>query len=464
MGGRNLFFNGLDGAEGGYFRSPLAPIDFLTRLRHRHPAPAPVPTGVLLDAQPDRLAETGWGILWPGEVRPEIEGALAPLLEHRRRQVEAAGAGKYWSLNYRGEEGEKFLESHGASILGPVDPKRFPYYLLIIGGPDQIPFEFQYRLSESHLVGRLCFDELDGYANYARNVVSVESAEVQPSRQLTIFGALNSDDPPTQASVTHLAEPLVDHLGDMDGWQIGAVMNEAATKERLVKLLGGEETPAVLFTAGHAVCYRSNSAKLRTHQGGLVCSDWPGPSQWPGPSPPEHFLVAEDVPQQADLRGLISFHFACYSAGTPSLDSFPEARDGRFPEGRFLTERPFVASLPKRLLGHPRGSLAFVGHVDRAWQHSFVWRDVRGQVEAFESFMRGLMKGLPVGLALSAFAERNAAIGQEITRAWIRGKQGEALDEIEQARLWISHHDARSYILLGDPAARLPTESSSRGR
>ena len=35
------------------------------------------------------------------------------------------------------------------------------------------------------------------------------------------------------------------------------------------------------------------------------------------------------------------------------------------------SERDFVAALPKRLLAHPRGPIAFVGHVDTAWFHGF---------------------------------------------------------------------------------------------
>ena len=450
-----LHFNGIDAERGGYFEPPMAEADVLHRLAGRLPAPDAI-TGVRLDVCPDSLAEAGWGIVWPGEVDPEIEQALAPLLDLRRAQTAEAGPGRFFSFHYRGETGEAFLSQHGASLGGTVKPETFPYYLLLVGEPSEIPFNFQHRLGQSHLVGRLCFDAPEAYGWYAANAVTAERGDFVRPKRAVVFGVHHPDDPPTDSSLAHLVRPVGTDLTAVEDWQVEQVLAGDATKRRLQTLLGGEDTPLLLFTAGHALWYKAKSRFLLARQGGLLCSDWPGPVEWGGPNPPEHYLVAEDIPDDADLRGLISIHFGCFTAGTPRRDLFPEFVDGRPGEGQVLAPEPFIAALPKRLLGHPRGALASIGHVDRAWPHSFFWGALPGQTAAFESALRGLMAGLRVGRAMAPFAERRSTVSEEVMNFWLRGLRSGEEAHRDEAELWIRYHDARNYVLLGDPAARLP--------
>jgi len=71
-----------------------------------------------------------------------------------------------------------------------------------------------------------------------------------------------------------------------------------------------------------------------------------------------------------------------------------------------------VAALPKRLLSHPNGPIAFIGHVDAAWMHGFVdnpdhpdildrWHR---RIEPFVSALNSLLEVQPVGLALQGIA------------------------------------------------------------
>jgi hypothetical protein len=124
-------------------------------------------------SDPNDLGDTGWGLIVARDVDPAVLEALAPLIEHRR----AAAMGRFRTFSgdygYRpGLLGREFLARQRKGP-GPLDPDRVPYYLLIVGSPEAIPFEFQQALSVQYAVGRLHFATLEQYANYARMVVDV---------------------------------------------------------------------------------------------------------------------------------------------------------------------------------------------------------------------------------------------------------------------------------------------------
>jgi hypothetical protein len=167
---------------------------------------------------------------------------------------------------------------------------------------------------------------------------------------------------------------------------------------------------------------------------------------------PEHALAAADVPDEADLAGMVAFLFACHGAGTPRYDDFTH-RNGW--QKREIAPQAFVSRLPRRLLTHPRGgALAVVGHVERAWSQSFLWRD-RGQTDVFESTLGLLCKGWPVGAAMEYFNQRFAELATLLTAELQKLQLGEEMDAAQVSFLWTAHNDARSYVVVGDPAVRL---------
>lgn len=400
---------------------------------------------------PRNLAEAGWGVVFPQGREDELREALAPLLALRRSQAAGIAENRYRELTHRrGETKAQFLARYRVSP-GPADPDLLPYYLLLLGSPEEASYRFQYQLDVQYAVGRLCFATAEEYARYAETVVAAERGALAADRRVSFFGVSNPDDPATESSLRSLVQPLAAHVSGRGDWPVETLFGPQATKAALAERLGGTRPPAFLFTASHGLGFQPDHPRQHECQGALLCQDWPGRNQWRGPISPDHYLSADDIPDAASPAGLVAFHFACYSAGTPARDSF--VIDG---EPRRLATESFVARLPQRLLGHPRGgALAVVGHVDRAWSYSFEWPQAREHLQVFVSALERLLDGYPIGAATEYFNQHYAELFTDLTEAREEARWGAQPDPLSLSELWTAAHDARSYIVLGDPAVRL---------
>ncbi len=460
-----LYFNGIDGSTGEYSLPPMtgeklsgfikgeAKPENLDELRFRSRKEAHF--GLAEGIDPRDLAASGWGAIFPHDADPEIKEALTDLLELRREQ-----AGERFKIyekgdGYRpGESKTKFTSRHGAAP-GPVDPDRMPYYLLIIGGPEAIPFEFQYQLDVQFAVGRIHFETPQEYANYAASVKKVETEEVKLPRRMSFFGVSNRDDKATSLSAEHLVTPLFNRLqSDQADWDMTTFVNDQATKDQLSRLLGGDQKPALLFTASHGMAFPEGDSRQIPHQGALLCQDWPGPKEWREAIPENFYFAGDDISADAGLLGLLAFHFACYGAGTPLYDEFSKQA---FKKRESIAPHPFVAGLPAKMLGHPKGgALAVAGHVERAWGYSFLWPGVAPQTTVFESALKRLLEGHPIGSAFEYFDDRYAELASDLCMELEEIEYGKQVNPYELAGMWTANNDARGYVIIGDPAVRLP--------
>lgn len=471
-----LTFNGIHATDGGpAFRQRTIEevLDFARgkrpgkseielAQRHRHDT-----SERFLDLEdgvdPCRLDQAGWGVIFPRQGKAEIREALAPLLSWRAEQAKAKDerlfqvyggrAGKRAGFSTR-EVLSRFLERRGASD-GPVRPHQMPYYLLLVGGPEEIPFDFQYQLDVRYAVGRLDFRTPEEYAAYAENVVAVEKrfagGELPKQRRAALFAPWQPGEGVEELLVADLVRPLVEQLERTRprGFKVEEVVNQHATRERLLALLGGDGAADLLFTACHGLVY-DDHPETRDEQGALLCHGHLGQRDVR-----RYAVGASDVTARAGAGGQITVHFGCFSAGIPVWDGFELRPDGS--PSRYA-DQPFTTALPQRLLSQPGGTtLAVVGHVDRAWTYSFASENGAPRLAIFEQCLKRLLQGKTVGYALEPFNLRHAALSAE----WLGLLQKEQLEPWAKPRpkemldtfcTWL---DAKSFVVLGDPAVRL---------
>lgn len=477
-------FNGINGATGEYGVRPMTgeelanvikgetPPENLGELNSKKTSPFPIKP----PNDPTRLDEAGWAVVFAAGADPTIKEALSELLELRRKQ-----AGDRFKI-YEGADGYGNAEKKAGATRakatffkrhkiggGPADPEEMPYYVLIVGSPEDVPYEFQYQLDVMRGVGRIHFDTPEAYASYARSAVRAETGQVKLSRRASFFGAANPDDKATELSAKYLIRPLYEKLRQQQpfdlwvgddtqraklslDWQFETFVGKKATKARLQHLLGGDQTPALLFTASHGMEFPLDDPKKRQipHQGALLCQDWPGPNQWRGEIPQDFYFAGDDLSSDANALGLITFHFACFSAGTPRVDQF--AQQAFKDERQVIAPRDFVGGLPKSLLSH--GALAVIGHVERAWGYSIMSPGSVDQTGVFESALLQLLRRDPVGWVTENLNMRYADLATQMTATL--EYERDSVNSYDLAQMWTEQNDARSYVVIGDPAARLP--------
>jgi hypothetical protein len=168
MPDKDIYFNGVNGVTGEYIAAPLSleelahliktePVDkaHADRMARTAANLRSASFGLPFGMEPSDIRQTGWAIVFHTDEAAAVKDALAPLIAHRRSQV---GAEKTKVLQYcPNETWLTWLARHGATP-GDVDPAQVPYYVLLVGDPSLIPYDFNYLLDVDYAVGRLSFD------------------------------------------------------------------------------------------------------------------------------------------------------------------------------------------------------------------------------------------------------------------------------------------------------------------
>jgi hypothetical protein len=473
MSGEKILANGVNGLTGEYLLPPLDPAEVAARakeppedpavaaeLGHLHTAMTEETFGVPFDVDPSKMEQAGWAVVFSTEEGNDVKAALEPLVEHRRQRV---GDARTKVLEHRPGEGwPEWLARH-RTAPGNVEPDKVPYYVLLIGGPDRIPFSLHYLLDTEYAVGRLDFGDADGYRRYVAGLIEYERADAAPhDAAATFFGTRHAFDGATQLSADSLVAPLTQNFqpggrfaSAVSSYRVDQVLGDPATKASLGEIFSGSGRsgrPALFFSASHGMGgWPSGHGDQRARHGALLCQDWPGIGQ----IGEAQYFAASDLPADARVHGLVAFFFACFGAGTPQQDAFVHTPGQPPPE---LAPKAFVGALPKSLLSHPEGgALAVIGHIDRAWGYSFV-SGGEAQLLPFQNALGRILLGQPVGHAMKDFNEKYAALSANLgTLLESIGFGDKPIPDADLARVWTERNDAQNYVVLGDPAAALKT-------
>jgi hypothetical protein len=382
------------------------------------------------------------------------------LVDHRKAQGAAPFVVFDGPATYRaGDTASTWLARRGTRLDVVVPNKGVPFYLLLVGSPEAIPFEFQYGLDLYWAVGRLWLSSPDEFRQYAASVVAYETASrVCTSRQVAILAPEHDFDSATQLFNRQVAKPMLSGegpnpvpLGQRQHFRLLDFAGKRATKDALRDILEGRTVggpPALLFSGSHGVEFEPGDARQAAAQGALVCQDWPGF----GHIGADHWFAASDIPRSAKIHGLIHFLFACHGGGCPSYDDFDRLNAAP----RRLADQPFFSRLPQALLAFEGGgALAVLAHIDRAWAYSFQASTGGSQVQGFRDVIGRLLQGQRIGQATDAFNMRWAALSTTLAELQVKKQDGADISLKTLKQLWIARDDARNFMILGDPAVRL---------
>ncbi|WP_437572713.1 hypothetical protein [Sorangium sp. So ce542] len=436
------------------------------------------------DADPNDLELQRWSVIAPeGALGDQALEAISPLLRLREAEQGAKvepyrvppGMGMAEALRWKNE----VLRDER------VPEEERPRYLLLLGDLDQISPELQHVLANGAFVGRLHVASADGrpdpagYAAYAEKVVRWAKAPTDHDQPDALFYVAEDGTTATELGRSLLVDPCIS-MAQKPGRRRFPAANvvEIPSAEVADELLraGSTARPSVLLSVSHGLgrpsAGWSSVEQQRARQGALLVGACGGP---------DALLTAEMLQGAPFLPGGLWFCLACFGAGTPEQSAFYPwlsllAREGAYAgqARRVLAslprdgERPFLAALPQAALRNPDGPLAVIGHLDLAWTYSFVdpGRAAQSRASRIFSSLQSTARGSRAGVALDAlmrsYRETNDELiagyqAEEDARAWSRPSP---VEPIHRSRAFMLRNDLRGYVLLGDPAARLPLKES----
>jgi CHAT domain len=412
---------------------------------------------------PNLVDKLGWGVVVPeGDRGQHLWDLIAPLRAERggvavRRFPAKPGLGRAEAAAWRDR-------LYAPADAGEPDP---PRYLLILGDADEISWELQACLQAEAFVGRLAFPSDDGYRSYIDKLLGAEAeARRAPAARAMFYGARDGSDA-TNLGYEALVAPSLQACQKRNASRafpaaaIGEVGGESSSVDDLLRE-AGKPGPTVLFTLSHGCGapregWKSRPAdQRRALQGALVVE-------------PGEYLTAAALGQKTFLPDGMWFFFACFGGGTPGASAYDPwllelsaARGLVAPQNlaRSSLPRPdegppFVAALPQAALANPRGPLAVIAHVDLAWTYSF--QGPSGDRAApFQRVVESLMWGRRAGVAYRELLQALSSADHDLADMYGSNDGAAGVDRLTRAELWMRRFDLASYVLLGDPAARLP--------
>ncbi len=448
----------------------LPPAPDLEDAAQRHQAQKTLAPAASIQ-HPELLSQTGWAVLYTADQQPAIE-QLRPLLTKRKADV--GNENPEWYQEFIvpvGVTAKQWLgtaSGNKVGLGGSVQPwDGIPYYLLLVGPPESFSFEFEATLKKKFAVGRLYFDDPADYGRYAANVIEYEKTgpRTPQHKNVAVWITCNQNDRATHALTSLVPDEFTtdDHRLGAPNFTLESFVRGKATRPQFFRIVRGlmdQGRPAIIFTGSHGTQYLPTDPRQPEKQGALITQEW-FPGSGPLVSGPDgtagaNQFCAADLPDDAQLHGTMFMMFACYSGGCPRDDTFRTNPDGTPMQA---AAKDMISKLPQALLS--QGALAVLGHVDMATPYSFQDPDGTPQAQVLRDPLDELLKGSTVGMAADRLTSEWSAMASQFFELGPLDANATDADKKERATLTVATHNARNYILLGDPAMRLRLESLS---
>ncbi|MBK7760707.1 MAG: hypothetical protein IPI35_30740 [Deltaproteobacteria bacterium] len=426
-------------------------------------------------ADPQSLPDQRWGVIAPEGARGDrLLDLIRPLMQRRAEQQGAEV--KVYRLPPKMSAEQAIQWKRDQFNTRATFGLEVPAYQLLLGDLDELPLSVQQALCIDGYTGRLAFDQDDHYRAYAEKVLRWEDRPAAVESPDSLYFTVHDKTAATRAGYRELMRPglaMAKEYRDRGKYPAERLEEHGDTiipsPEELLRLVKRDH-PTVLFSVSHG--------------------DGPPRGGWMSPEEQRHGqgamsfgrdgkIRAEDVPDGAFLPGGVWFMLACYGAGTPEQSAYAHWLKNLQAAGQFrgqvepvlagiprAGDRPFIAALPKRVLANPEGPLAFIGHIDLAWTYSFQELDggVQSRIGRFLGVQRMLVKGDRVGVGLRDLVGGLNDLNEQLTSAYdqvARVGSGAALPN-NLGHVWMARNDLAAWVLLGDPAARLPLRGTAQ--
>ncbi|MBL9106700.1 MAG: hypothetical protein JNL82_37610 [Myxococcales bacterium] len=430
---------------------------------------------------PNDLGLQRWGVIAPeGPTGDRLLALVAPLMRLRGEQ-QGDEAVKVYRVPARMTQDEAMRWRKREFETGADLNIELPRYQLILGDLDQVPLAVQQVQQSDGYVGRLAFDGDDGYLAYVDKVLRHErrAAAAPPEPARSLFFTVHDGTAATAVGHRALIAPGLEVVrrrqaaGQYPAREILELGDRVTPSPDELMRAVQDPDPGVLFTLSHGEGaprggWRSY-ADQRARQGAMSFGR-------------EGHIVGDELKDRTFMPGGVWFMLACYGGGTPSTSAYRHWLAQLQAAGQFRgrvegvlaglpagDERPFVAAVPKAALASAGGPLAFMGHIDLAWTYGFQELDsgATNRPARFMAITRSLLKRDRCGVSLRELVRFFDQTNVELTALYDREAQARAGNEpyaLEAARLghlWMLRQDLAAYVLLGDPAVRLPPREAA---
>lgn len=428
-------------------------------------------------ADPSSLPEQRWGIVAPEG--PEGDRLLALVEPLRKARQEGQGGAPVRVYRVPAEMSAEAAARWKSDVYWDeaVPEEDLPRYLLVLGDADRVSLELQQILASDVFTGRLAFNDDRGYESYVDKVLRWERNPSEEARARALFYTVHDGTAATSVGYSALMTPSLalsrerSARGTFHAKDILEIGEESGGSGESLFEEARSRSPAVLFSISHGLGAPRRGWKSADEQRALQGAMSLGSSAR---------VAGEDLVSRPFLPGGFWFFLACYGAGTPGRSAYRHWLEGLRAAGSFGGKvdsvlaglpgpgaRPFVASLPQAVLANPDGPLAVIGHLDLAWTYAFqdLGPVTRSRPSRFQGVFRSIVGGARAGVAhaelMRFFTEASVELSvlhDEDARAADR-----ALDDAERTRranLWMLRQDLAGYVLLGDPAVRLPISAA----